>query len=266
MTDPPRRWKPYCELVQVEADRQRAIEEIFAGEFAFIDDCLALAAKQVETLGDYHPLSVEDVAMRDLSCDAFEFLYEARRAVAENRPSVVFPAMRRAFESISLCHLFMVKPEFARKWSKGGTISNADVRKHLEHDPMTESVEQIREEYKHFSRGAHPNRTHVAYVFLGEGNRFTLGAIPPIDPFTLGDHVRHLIQLCYWYIGVFCYYYRESLPGRTGSKFATEFLKLTPRLKELRSALDGQLAEIQEKRIGQAKPGGIGPAFLDDEA
>ena len=260
--DPPRKWKPYCELAQVEADRRRAIEEVFADEFAFIDDCLALAAKQVETLGDCHPSGVEDVAMRDLSCDAFEFLYEARRAVAENRPSVVFPAMRRAFETIGLCHLFTAKPEFARKWSRGGTISNADVRKHLEHDPMTESVEQIREEYKHFSQGSHPNRTHVAYMFLGEGNEFTLGAIPPIDPLILGGHIRDLMQLCYWYIGVFCYFYREVMQRRIGSAFATEFLTLSPRIKRLRDTLDQQLAEMQEKRLGHARPQGIGPAFF----
>ena len=106
--DPPRRWEPYCDLVQIEAERRRVIEEIFTEEFAFVDDCLGLAAKQVEALGDIPPSSVEDVAMRDLSCDAFEFLYEARKAIADNRPSVVFPMMRRAFESISLCHLFSV--------------------------------------------------------------------------------------------------------------------------------------------------------------
>jgi hypothetical protein len=204
VADPPRGWKPFCELSQIEADRRRAIEETFASEFAFIDDCLALATTQVEALGKVQPSSIEDVAMRDLGCDAFEFLYEARRAVAENRPSVVFPVMRRAFESISLCHLFTMKPEFAAKWSKGREISNSDVRKQLEHDPMTESVDEIREEYKHFSRGAHPNRSHVPYVFLGEGNEFTLGAISPIDPLTLGDHVRYLMHLCFWYIGVFC--------------------------------------------------------------
>jgi len=170
VVDPPRQWKPYSRLPEIEANRRQAIEEMLVDEFAFVDDCLTLAAKQVESIGEIHPSSVEDAAMRDLSCDAFEFLYEARRSLAENRPSVVFPPMRRAFESISLSHLFAVKPEFARKWSKGRKISNSDVRKHLEQHPMTDSIEEIREEYKHFSRGTHPNRTHVPYLFLGEGN------------------------------------------------------------------------------------------------
>ena len=106
--EPPRRWNPYAKLPEIEAERRSAIEEIFVDEFAFIDDCLALAARQVEILGDMRPANIEDVAIRDLSCDAFEFLYEARRVIAENRPSIVFPLMRRAFESVSLCHLFMV--------------------------------------------------------------------------------------------------------------------------------------------------------------
>lgn len=262
--NPPRHWKPYSSLPEIEATRRQEIEEIFVDEFAFVDDCLALATKQVEFLGEIHPSSVEDVAMRDLSCDAFEFLYEARRSLAENRPSVVFPLMRRAFESISLCQLFTVKPEFARKWSKGQKISNSDVRKHLEHHPMTDSIEQLREEYRHFSRGTHPNRTHVPYVFLGEGNRFTLGAIPPVDPLVLGEHIRHLIQLCYWYIGIFVYFYLKSLARSVRSKFTTELLKLTPRLKQLRSHLQEQLLTLQEELEQEEEPEGIGPAFFDE--
>jgi len=153
IADPPRRRKPFSELAQIEVERRREIERIFRDEFAFIDDCLALAAMQVELLGDTPPSSVEDVGMRDLRCDAFAFPYEVREAIARNNPSVVFPLMRRAFEVISLCHLFTVKPEFARKWSKGKDIRNSDVSRHLEHDPLTESVDQLREEYRYFSEG-----------------------------------------------------------------------------------------------------------------
>jgi hypothetical protein len=82
--EPPRTWLPFRTLKETEAQRRAEIEEIFSDEFAFIDDCLALAARQVEILGDLSPTTVEDVAMRDVSCDAFEFLYEARQAIAEN--------------------------------------------------------------------------------------------------------------------------------------------------------------------------------------
>jgi len=261
--EPPRHWNPYAKLPGIETERRSSIEEIFIDEFAFIDDCLALAARQVEILGDIRPANIEDVAIRDLSCDAFEFLYEARRVIAENRPSVVFPLMRRAFESVSLCHLFMVKPEFAQKWSKGHQFSNSEVRRHLESAPMTESVEQIRRLYGHFSKGTHPNRSHLPYLFLGEGNQFTLGAIPPIDLLVLGDHIHHLLDLCYWYVGVFLYSYRESLPDRIGPRFASEFLELTPRITQLRSALNEQLVKLREEAAEDEPPPGIGPAFFN---
>jgi hypothetical protein len=265
VTDPPRHWKPYCELAQIEVERRREIEGIFGDEFAFIDDCLALAAKHVEMLGGIPPSSVEDVGMRDLSCNAFEFLYEARADIAKNIPSVVFPLMRRAFETISLCQLFMAKPEFARKWSKGRAISNSDVRKHLEHDPMTESVDQLRKDYNYFSKGTHPNRTHVPFLFLGEGNRFPLCGVPPIDPAELGRFVLHLVRLSYWYVGVFAYYYRTSLQRQGGPQFIAEFLKLTPRIKQIRSALEAHLTRLEEGLTARGKPEGIGPAFLNGE-
>lgn len=262
VSEPPRRWNPYAELPQIESERRGAIEEIFADEFAFIDDCLALAAKQVEMLGKLRPSKVEDVAMRDLNCDSFEFLYEARRVVAENRPSVVFPLMRRAFESVSLSHLLMVKPALALKWSKGRAFSNGEVRKHLESAPMTESVIQLREFYGHFSQGTHPNRSHLPYLFLGEGNEFTLGAIPPIDPLILGEHVRRLMEISYWYVGVFLYSYHELLAEHIDTRFAEEFKKLTPRIKELRISLHEELLKLREEDTGDEQPESFGPSFF----
>ncbi len=264
LAGPPREWKPFSELAGIEADRRVVIEEMFEHEFGFIDDCLALAAKQVEILGSIRPTSVEDVSMRDLGCDAFEFLYGARGAIASNRSSVAFPVMRRAFESVTLCNLFITKPEFAQAWAKGKTISNTDVWKNLEHNPNIGSITEIREVYKHFSQGTHANRTHIPYLFLGEGNQFTLGAIPPVDALTLGTHLRDLVQLCYWYVGVFLWFYRESLPAIFGSDFAREFLGLTPRLKEIRLTLDEQLDRLHAEHMKESRPEGIGPAYSVD--
>jgi|GEM_PF-2693798 len=128
---------------------------------------------------------------------------------------------------------------------------------------MTESVEQIRRFYQHFSKGTHPNRSHLPYLFLGEGNKFALGAIPPIDLAVLGDHIRNLLDLCYWYVGVFLYSYRESLSERIGPRFASEFRELTPRITRLRSALHEQLVKLKEETAQDAPPPGIGPAFFD---
>jgi hypothetical protein len=198
--------------------------------------------------------------MRDIASDAFEFLYAARDVISGNRLSVAFPLLRRAFESVSLCSLFAAKPEYASLWASGKQFSNADVRKILEHHPTIESIEEVREVYKHFSQGTHSNRTHIPYLFLGEGNQFTLGAIPPVDPYGIGLHVRHLIYLCYWYVGVFLWFYRELLPKTFGGDFAREFLDLTPRRAAVRLVLDLQLERMEEQMQKEPLPEGIGPA------
>ncbi|MGA3203487.1 MAG: SEC-C domain-containing protein [Bryobacteraceae bacterium] len=148
----PRTWFPYVEIEKVESERAKTIEQLFEEELAFIDDCLALAASQVEYLGTRTPTEIEDVSFRDLACDAFEFLYETKRALTRNQSSVLFPLMRRAFESISLLHLFSRKLEFARKWAEKREISNAEVRKALDRDPMTDSIEEIKGMYKQSCR------------------------------------------------------------------------------------------------------------------
>jgi hypothetical protein len=265
-SDPPRSWAPYSTLKEIEFERRKGIEELFTDELAFIDDCLALAARQVELLGEIKPSTIEDVSVRDIGCDAFEFLYEARGALVRNQSSVMFPLMRRAFESICLCNLFVVKPEFARRWASGKQINNTDVRKGLEHHPMTESVEALKQEYQFFSQGAHPNRTHVPYVFLGEGNQFTLAGIHPIDPLTLGGHVQHLIRLCYWYVGVFFWFHRETLPVLAGDDFGREFLNLTPRRHKILMMLGKQLDTLHEETMKKPEPSGIGPSYSLDTA
>ena len=193
----------------------------------------------------------------------FEFLYESKGALTRNQSTVVFPLMRRAFESVSLCHLFVIKPEFARAWARDKQISNTDARKAMEHHPLTESIEEVKEIHKHFSQGTHPNRTHVPYMFLGEGNQFTLGGIHPIEELTLGTLIRYLMQLCYWYIGIFVWRYQEALPGLIGSDFAREFLSLTPRRKELRRVLDEQLDNLHDDLMKSPRPEGIGPAYSE---
>jgi hypothetical protein len=236
--------------------------ELFVHELAFIDDCLALAAKQVEYLGVRAPQGIEDASVRDIACDAFEFLYEAKRALVRNQSSVLFPLMRRAFESISLVHLFSRKPEFAKKWAAGREISNTEVRKALENDPMTDSIEEVKAMYKHFSQGTHPNRSHVPFMFLGEGNQFTLGGIHPIDPYSLGTQVRYLMQLCYWYIGVLLWNYRDSMLDKNRKDFAEEMLALTPRRKALRKILDAQIKRLASEVEEEGPPRGIGPAYI----
>ena len=102
-------------------------------------------------------------------------------------------------------------------------------------------------------------------MFLGEGNRFTLGSIHPIDGYELGMHVRHLLQLCYWFVGVFLWFYRESVPQISNGDFVREFLNLTPRRLAIRKVLDEQLQRMQDETQNEPVPKGIGPTYAKDE-
>jgi hypothetical protein len=89
---------PYSDLAEIAAVRRKEIASIFQNELVFIDDCLALTAKLVEILGDVPPVDLRDSSIRDLACDAFEFLFAGKEALLENKPMLAFPLMRRAFD------------------------------------------------------------------------------------------------------------------------------------------------------------------------
>jgi hypothetical protein len=73
-----------------------------------------------------------------------------------------------------------------------------------------------------------------------------VGGIHPIDPYDLGTHIRYLMHLCYWYVGVFFWFYRQTLPSISGEAFAKQFLDLTPRRKRLLPVLEKQLRELHD--------------------
>jgi hypothetical protein len=132
----------------------------------------------------------------------------------------------------------------------------------MEKEPLADSADEIMETYKHFSGGAHPNRTHVPFLFLGEGNQFTLGSIPPVDELNLGGHFRYLMQMAYWLIGVLAFHYHK--PARKlGKDFAQAILDLTPRIHQLGFELERQLDEMRESLRAEGVPEGIGPKELE---
>ena len=66
------------------------------------------------------------------------------------------------------------------------------------------------------------------------------------------------MRLCYWYVGVFSWFYRDTLPQRTEPEFATEFLALTPRIQKLQPALEEQLDRLRQEGVAEGKPEGVG--------
>jgi hypothetical protein len=258
---PLRNSEPYSGLSEVAEQRRREILAIFRVELDFTDDCLALMATLVEALGHCTPTDIRDVSVRDLGCDAFEFLYAAKEALLQNKPSIAFPLIRRAFESTSLSQVFIHNKQFAEKWAKGGKIQNAEVRKQLEKGPFADPAAEIRETYGHYSQGTHANRTHIPFTFLGEGNKFPLGSIFPIDELTLGRHIRHLMQQAYWLIGVFVFHYHRVAKS-LGQDFEEAVLKLTPRIEQLGRKLTRKLEQLREELSAQGVPDSVGTQVL----
>ena len=109
--------------------------------------------------------------------DVFDFLNEARPLIIRGKLEIAYPLARRAYKSLSLmvaCHL---NSKLADKWIAKKQIGNAEVRRVLGTHPMGEQEDRMQEAYSFFSKTTHPNRTHLARRFLGEGNEFVLGAV-----------------------------------------------------------------------------------------
>src|ERR1051325_8332630 len=90
---------------------------------------------------------------------------------------------RRTFRILSceICSAMYSTPytkhdaKTAEKWHAEKKISNEDVRHELGKHPMGEVEGEMKNLYKFFCLGTHPNRGLIARRFLGEGNEFVLG-------------------------------------------------------------------------------------------
>ena len=90
-----------------QAPRLRVIAaEVFAEDVCpyirVTDDYGQLICSAVEILGGVSPSSVQDLVIRDLLSDVFDFLYEGRRVIMSGQCATASPLLRRAFESLSL--------------------------------------------------------------------------------------------------------------------------------------------------------------------
>jgi hypothetical protein len=76
---------------------------------------------------------------------------------------------------------------------------------------MGEKELQTRELFDFFSKTTHPNRSHVAHRFLGEGNEFVLGAIGRPSLAMLADYALKTLSLWFWFAAFLIFTYREVL-------------------------------------------------------
>jgi len=92
----------YRELAFFAETRRKELVSQLQPVISLMDSYGSLVARAVFALGTVPPKSRQDVVVRDLIADVFDFLYEWRRPLFEGRFHVAFPLARRAYESLSL--------------------------------------------------------------------------------------------------------------------------------------------------------------------
>jgi len=223
----------YAKLKEYSDHRRQELSKMFSPVVELTDHYGTLLCRVTNALGNSPPTSTRDIVVRDLMVDVFDFLWEWRRPLLEGRIQVAYPLARRSYESLSLLSICAQDPSFADRWEKGKKISNAEIRKALADARMPESEEELKDLYKFFSLGTHPNRDLIAYRYLGQGNQFVLGAIGQPDLVFVADHFIRLVQMWFWFTAVVGYFFR-SVIDKVDTSFGKDYLDTA---KEAREAI-----------------------------
>jgi hypothetical protein len=184
--------------------------------------------------------------------DVFDFLWEWRRPLLEGRIQVAYPLARRSYESLSLLSICAQDPSFADRWERGKKISNAEIREALAGSPMPESEEALKDLYKFFSQGTHPNRDLIAYRYLGEGNQFVLGSIGVPDLVFVTDHCIKLVQMWFWFTAAVGYFFRAGI-DTVDSSFGKDYLNTAKQAKKVVSWLVANFNRLLQERQSPQK-------------
>lgn len=197
----------YAKLPHYTEVRTREISGMVEPYIQVTDQYGQLIARLTLILGRIKPRDTQDIVIRDLMADVFDFLYEARAFILSGKFMMAFTLGRRAYESLSLLALCALDPSWADRWAQGKEISNGQVRKQLAKHKMGEPENLTKELYKYFCAVTHPNRGLILQRRLGEGNLFVLGAIAQPDLIMMTDIARYHLNMWYWLSAVVTYFY-----------------------------------------------------------
>jgi hypothetical protein len=232
--------------------RRKEITKIYADQIDVIKNYEKLLCRYTLMLGETEPTGLLDRTFRDIMCDIFDTLFVARDLIVSGYASVAFPVLRRAFEAISLLHYFMLDTKQANAWDSGKEFNNVDARKYLQNDPLGESSDSLKQEYKYYTSGSHINREYVPTRYLGEGNQFTLGAIGKPDPLVVSEYFGRLLSLWFWFMALVSYQYREVVKERDPGSVPVYFT-IAQRAQDTAQSLRDAISEYSE-RENIAKP------------
>lgn len=192
----------------------------------------SLIARAVAALGSTPPKSRQDSVVRDLIADVFDFLYEWPRPLFEGRLHVAFPLARRAYESLSLLSACYQDASIAERWDRGEQITNAEIRRALAKLPFPESEQALKDLYRFFSKGTHPNRDLIPERFLGDGNEFVLGSIGQPELVLIVDQCCRLVEMWFW-LGALVGHVAEEILARTDPSFGNDYLAAAAQAREI---------------------------------
>lgn len=235
----------YEKLKEYTAIREREISGMVGPYISLTDRYGSLIAGLTLILGRIKPANTQDVVIRDLMADVFDFLYEARALVLSGKCTVAYPLARRAYESLSLLHLCALDPKWAERWSAGQQISNRQVRRGLASHSMGEAEQNTKELYNFFCSATHPNRELILDRRLGNGNQFVLGAVGQPNPVMDVDYLIKLLAMWFWFAAAVSYFYRSHQDRSYGETY----LAIAEDAREIAS----QLVENFNRLLAEAK-------------
>jgi hypothetical protein len=246
----------YNALPYYAARRHEELSRMLAPMLDTTDAYGSLTARVVWALGEVPTRGIQDRVARDLASDVFDFLIASRRALFECQLGVSYPLARRAYESVSLMAVCVQDAAFAGRWHNGGQIGNADVRKALTKLPFKESEESLRELYRFFSKGSHPNRVLIPERYLGDGNSFTLGSIGRPNLILTVDHCLNLVRLWSWFVAALGYFYRRDIDPRDAS-WGRDYLAAHRRAETVAESLIDEYNRLLTERDSEYDENGI---------
>lgn len=245
----------YEQLPEFAATRLREISGMVQPYIAVTDRYARLVARLTNLLGHVPPCDTQDLVVRDLFADVFDFLYETRSLIVGGKLAIAYPLARRAYESLSLLHLCAVDSAWATKWENGKQIGNAEVRKGLGRHPMGEPETATKELYAFFSKASHPNRELVAARLLGKGNKFVLGLIGTPELFLVVDYCAKHLDLWTWFVATVSYFYRETIVPADPAYFE-EYHQCFEQAKPVKKWLVENLAHLHAEALALARSEG----------
>lgn len=238
----------YAKLIEYSDQRRQELSKMFSPVVELTDRYGALICRVTCALGSSPPTSTQDVVVRDLMVDVFDFLWEWRRPLLEGRIQVAYPLARRSYESLSLLSICAQDPSFANRWEQGKKkISNSEIREALARSQMPESKEALKDLYDFFSLGTHPNRDLIAYRYLGEGNQSVLGSNGVPDLIFITDHFIKLVQMWFWFTAAVGYFFRVVI-DTVDKSFGKDYLNTAEQAKKVISWLADNFNRLLKER------------------